>query len=122
PCPVVQIPRRSRPMFTRHWRGAALAAVFAAGIIALPACDKKKKTGDSPAPEPPSVTPQGGPSGPQGGPQGYQQGGQPVRALLGTANASSRSKSEFNLKQIGLAFHIAHDQLGAFPEGIADST
>jgi hypothetical protein len=105
-------------MFTRPWRGAALAAVFAAAVLALPACDKKKKTGDSPAAEPPSHTPQGPQGGQQGSPPGSFQG----RALLGTANARTRSESEFNLKQIGLAFHNAHDQFGAFPEGIADGT
>jgi hypothetical protein len=109
-------------MLTRHSRAAAsLALAFTAGLLALPACDKKKDTGaDNPAPGPGSI--------PAPGPNA---GGTPDATLpsppgpgphLRSTDARSKQISKNNLLQIGLALHNVHSAYNAFPLGIADAT
>ena len=97
--------------------GLSLALV--AGLLALPACGKKKHTEpDKPAPGP------GDPSTPKSGSPVDASLPPPPTAgphLLAT-DARSRQKSQNNLKQIGLALHNLHSTYNAFPLGIADSS
>jgi hypothetical protein len=72
-----------------HFRLAALAAVFAAGLVALPAC--KKKDDDGP------------PDGPMG---------------LSSGDRNAIRTSQNNLKYIGIAFHNYHDVNNSMPIGI----
>ena len=109
-------------------------AILAAGLIALPACDKKnKETQQDSGPPPKYAGSKGGPPGglPVPHPGGMPNtGGQPNDPTLPappttqaqTSNAQTRQLSQNNLKQIGLAFHNAHSTYQGFPTGIADKS
>ena len=104
-----------------------------AGLLALPACDKKKDL--PPANSDPAA---GGYQGSKAGPPGGMtppapSGGTGTGAAAGSGQAvtaawgdnlvgPAREQSELNLKQIGLAMHNAHDAANAFPAGIYDAS
>ncbi len=113
-------------------RIVALVAILAAGLIALPACEKKNKEvvpdTKQPDPPPPIKTPET-PTGNGNNPivQEPFVPGLPTapsqRPLFNTAAAAPyRLSIQQNLKQIGLAMLSAHDQMNSFPAGIADSS
>jgi prepilin-type processing-associated H-X9-DG protein len=105
--------------------------VLTAALLALPACNKKKPTEPANDTSPPvdfkGANP-GKTSGPVpgGGNQGTNQGGPPISTaanpLIRGINPQARQRSQNNLKQIALAFHINADVTGTMPVGIADST
>jgi hypothetical protein len=108
------------------------AALLAAGLISLPACDKKAKDTQPDSGPPHQYT--GSKGGPPGGipvpnPGGMPNtGGQPNDPTLPappttqaqTSSPQTRQISQNNLKQIALAFHNAQSAYNAFPTGIAD--
>ncbi len=122
---------------------ASLVLAFAAGLIALPACDKKKDTpSDSKGPPPDAYKGQQGYMGSKGGPPGGMPmppgggtpgTGQPTDPTLPAPptgapffkadDARSRLIAQNDLKQISLAFHSAADTYGgSIPIGIADKS
>ena len=118
--------REIDPMRNRHPRAAAgLTLALAAGLLALPACNNKKKdtSPDNPAPGPGSIPAPGPKHDPAAG-------GTPDPTLPSPPgpgphlqyNTASAQKSKNNLLQIGLALHNVHDSYGAFPLGVADAT
>lgn len=125
---------------------AGLWVLIAAGILALPACNRKRaavsEAGGPPSPE------QGAPFGPPGGwPGGPGAGTQPPvlpnppgpmgpspqppapglpfpprTPVFARSNAFSRQTAQNHLRQIALALHEFEMANGALPLGIADRT
>jgi prepilin-type processing-associated H-X9-DG protein len=103
----------------------AAVGLVIAGLIALPACDKKNKSTTPDTPPPPV----GGPGVPIPNP-GHPNTSQPTdptlpmppsqRPVLGTSDAANRQRSQNNLKQIALAFFNFESTYGGFPSGVAD--
>lgn len=104
-------------MSLRFTRGAALLALVASLLVAVPACKKKKPTQpDSPSPGQPGPQPNPNPGG------GRDPSAPRSPVFSGISTAPMRDPSLNNLKQIGFALHAYHDANGFLPGGIADRT
>jgi hypothetical protein len=110
-------------MLTRSTRAAAgLALVVAAGLLALPACDKKKETGGGNGTD--NAPPAGTPNPPGGTPKQPVEPGMPSPPGPGphlTYNRGTAQTSVNNLKQIGFAFHNYFSSYNSLPHDIADA-
>lgn len=96
---------------------AAVALALSVGLLALPACKKKRAPT---AAEPPA--PSGGPNAPA--PNSTARAWDaPARPVFASAfEAPMRVAAENNVKQILSAMHSYHDQHGTLPGGYADAT
>ena len=93
-----------------------LALALAVGLCTLPACKKKKSSGDSNDSGPPA-----GYSGSKDGPPGGPQLGVPGLGPMTYSRAAAQSSFN-NMKRLGLAFHNYHDANNALPHAIADAS
>ena len=102
---------------------APLALAVIGGLLALPACDKKKDLLPAAGGGDPAA---GGYVGSKGGPPGGfppPSGGKILTAGWGeNFLAQAGEQTQQNLKQIGLALHHLHDATQAFPAGIYDKS